>query len=347
MELFSEIAVFFFEAIILVVAILLVVAGVVALTQRRRGSEDGYIEVREVNERYTNFRDTVRSVTEDEASAKRRKKEEKKQRKVERKAAKKKSAEDARRPRLFVLNFDGDLRAAQVEQLREELSAILPEARKEDEVLVRLESPGGMVHSYGLAASQLRRVVDAEIPLTVAVDKVAASGGYMMACVADKIIAAPFAVIGSIGVIAQLPNFHKVLKKNDIDFELLTAGEYKRTLTMFGENTDKGRQKFLEELEDTHALFKQFVAENRKQVAIEQVATGEVWFGQRALDVQLVDQLCTSDEYLQKQLDERDIIEVRYVGKRHWQEKLGLAAESAIERALLKVWQQATQRRLH
>ena len=109
--------------------------------------------------------------------------------------------------------------------------------------------------AYGLAASQMQRIRDKKLKLTVCVDKVAASGGYMMAVVADKIIAAPFAVLGSIGVLAQVPNFHRLLKKHDVDFEMLTAGKYKRTLTMFGENTDKGREKFQEDIEDTHVLF--------------------------------------------------------------------------------------------
>ena len=160
------------------------------------------------------------------------------------------------------MSFDGDLRASATDNLREEISAILPQVKAGDEVLVNLESPGGLVHSYGLASSQLQRIKTAGVPLIVAVDKVAASGGYMMACVADRIIAAPFAVLGSIGVLAQLPNFHRLLQKHDIDFELLTAGEYKRTLTMFGENTDKGREKFVEELEETHDLFKSFVTAN-------------------------------------------------------------------------------------
>jgi serine protease SohB len=178
----------------------------------------------------------------------------------------------------------------------------------------------------------------------VVVDKVAASGGYMMACVADKIIAAPFAVIGSIGVLAQLPNFHRLLKKHDIDFELLTAGEYKRTLTMFGENTEKGREKFVEELEQTHVLFKEFVGANRPELDIDKVATGEVWYGQKAIEVGLIDELQTSDAFVQEKLKTADIFEVSFVHKKNWQEKMGLAAEGALEKAFLKIWQRAQQR---
>ena len=202
-----------------------------------------------------------------------------------------------------------------------------------------------MVHSYGFAASQLQRIRDAGIQLTVAVDKVAASGGYMMACVANRILAAPFAVIGSIGVLAQIPNFHRLLRKANVDFEQLTAGEYKRTLTMFGENTDADRQKMQEDIDDTHILFKEFVAEHRTQVEIDSVATGEVWYGQRALDRGLVDELQTSDGFVQACLPERDVFEIKHVLKKHWQEKLGLAVEGGVNRTLTRWWQAATQRR--
>lgn len=205
-------------------------------------------------------------------------------------------------------------------------------------MVVKVESGGGMVHSYGLASSQLARITNKAIPLTVSVDKVAASGGYMMACVANKIIAAPFAILGSIGVVAQLPNFHRLLKKNDIDFEMFTAGEFKRTVTMFGENTQKGREKFVEDIEDTHVLFKEFVSEHRAQVDIATVATGEIWFGRRALGVNLIDELQTSDEYLLAQADTADIFEVAYSIKKSLPEKLGLAAQVVVERALFSVW---------
>ena len=204
--------------------------------------------------------------------------------------------------------------------------------------MIRLESAGGMVHSYGLASSQLDRIVKKGIPLTVCVDKVAASGGYMMACVADKIIAAPFSILGSIGVVAQMPNFHRLLKKHDVDYEMLTAGEYKRTLTMFGENTEKGREKFIEDLEQTHDLFKDFVQQHRTEVDINNIATGEVWLGTKALEMKLVDDLKTSDEYLVEKMADADIYEVSYVHKKSLQEKVGLAAENSADRLLMRWW---------
>ena len=217
-----------------------------------------------------------------------------------------------------------------VDALREEISAVLTLARAGDSVLLRLESPGGVVHGYGLAASQLDRIKQQHIPLTIAVDKIAASGGYMMACIADKIIAAPFAIIGSIGVVAQLPNFHKLLKKNHIEVEQFTAGEFKRTVTMFAENTDKGRQKFQRELEDTHVLFKDFVRQHRPALEIDDVATGEHWFGYQALALKLVDELKTSDDYLLAQLKQRKVYKVKYAVRKSLAEKAGLSAATAI-----------------
>ena len=229
------------------------------------------------------------------------------------------------------------MKASEVETFREEITTVLTLAKPEDEIIVRLESPGGMVHSYGLASSQLARIRSANIPLTICVDKVAASGGYMMACIANKILAAPFAVIGSIGVVASLPNFNKVLKKFDVDYDVLTAGEYKRTLTMLGENTEEGRKKFIDDLEETHELFKGFVSEYRPSLDIPLVATGETWYGKVALEKQLVDGISTSDEYISQRVKEASVYEVKYVQKKSWQEKLGVSAQAAIEKSLDKV----------
>jgi serine protease SohB len=346
LEFIYEYGLFLAQAITFVAAILIVVSAVVAMgTRPKVGQKEGHIEIRDLNDKYQQIGEALRDVIDDPHAVKAQKKTDKKAEKAKAKAAKKKHKQAAqtdladRRKRLYVIDFEGDIRASATDNLREEISAVLPRIESGDEVLVRVESPGGMVHSYGLAASQLQRITTANVPLTIAVDKVAASGGYMMACVADRIVAAPFAVLGSIGVIAQLPNFHRLLQKNDIDFELLTAGEYKRTLTMFGENTDKGREKFVEELEETHGLFKSFVSANRPALDIAKVATGETWYGQNALEEGLVDELQTSDAFVQARLSEWDVFEVSYVHKKNWQEKFGLAAEGTLERSFLKIWQ--------
>ncbi|WP_299593328.1 protease SohB [uncultured Microbulbifer sp.] len=245
---------------------------------------------------------------------------------------------DTKRKRLFVVEFDGDIKASALDNLREEITAILQIAQKDDEVVVCLESPGGMVANYGLAASQLARVRSAGVKLTIVVDKVAASGGYMMACVADRILAAPFAMLGSIGVVAQLPNFHRLLQRNDVDFELFTAGEYKRTVTMFGENTEEGKEKFQSDLEEIHTLFQHFVSEYRPQLDIAKVATGEVWFGQRALDLALVDELKTSDEYLTSRAQNADLYQVAYKERQNIAKKIGFATQSGIESALARLF---------
>ncbi|MCO8066420.1 protease SohB [Acinetobacter schindleri] len=229
--------------------------------------------------------------------------------------------------KIYVLDFKGDTAASAVEQLREEITLILATAKAgRDRVIVRLESPGGMVHGYGLAAAQLVRLREAGFHLTICVDKVAASGGYMMACIASEIISAPFAIVGSIGVVAQVPNFNRLLKDNKIDFELFTAGEYKRTVTMFGENTEEGKAKFEEEIQQTHALFKHFVEKYRPQLNVEKVATGEHWYGQDALDLNVVDKLQTSDEYVLGLLPQHDVYTINTRKKPTLGEKLGLQA---------------------
>lgn len=264
--------------------------------------------------------------------------------------AEKDSAENAdeqkEKGRIFVLDFDGDVEASAVENLREEISAIISVADEGDSVILRLESPGGMVHAYGLAASQLTRIKDARLELVIIVDQVAASGGYMMACVADQIIAAPFAVLGSIGVVAELPNFHRLLKHNKVDYEQHTAGEYKRTLTMFAENTEVAREKFKQELEETHLLFKQFITQNRSKLEIEKVATGEHWYGVQALELGLIDKIQTSDDYILQASKDNDIFSVSYEVKKPLAERLSFSIQSGLEKGVLSLWQKSVETRL-
>ena len=243
----------------------------------------------------------------------------------------------SRRKRVYVLDFDGDVAAEEVSSLREEITTVLSIAEPCDEIILKLESPGGMVHAYGLAASQLQRIKDAKIPLTICVDKVAASGGYMMACLADKLVAAPFAIIGSIGVVVQLPNFHKILKKNEVDYEVISAGEYKRTLSTFGEITDKGRAKVQEDVENIHEIFKQWVKSHRPIVDVSRVATGETWVGMQAKERYLVDELNTSDDVLVRACKDADVFEVNYKFKQTLQDRLGAAVEAGVARAANKL----------
>ncbi|MBU5615877.1 protease SohB [Psychrobacter sp. TAE2020] len=239
--------------------------------------------------------------------------------------AKNKSKNKTPSAQVFVLDFDGDMKASAVKHLREEISTLISTANKGDEVVIRLESPGGIVHGYGLAAAQLVRLRDAGLKLTVCVDKVAASGGYMMACVADKIVAAPFAVVGSIGVVSQLPNFHKWLKNHDVDYEQFTAGDYKRTVTVFGENDDEDRAKYQQELEQTHELFKHFVNRYRSMLDLDKVATGEHWYGEDALHLNLVDSLQTSDSYILELMEDYEVYALHSRQKPTFAEKIGLA----------------------
>lgn len=348
-EFLTEYGLFFAKLATFVIALLIVIAVIATVAQRRRHAPEGEIEVRSLNEHFEDMQHAIEDAVFDEFKLKQIMKEQKKRdkedAKARKKAAKSDTEEETDRKRIFVLDFDGDIHASDADAMREEVSAILSLARPEDEVVLRLESPGGLVHSYGFASSQLERIRRRNIPLTICVDKVAASGGYMMACIANRLIAAPFALIGSIGVVAQIPNFHRLLKRNDVDYEVLTAGDYKRTLTMFGENTDAGRQKFIEELEDTHALFKEFVSEYRPELNIEEIATGEVWFGRRALDKGLIDEIETSDDYLFNAVDEADILLVKYEYKQSLQERLQSFGVNIVDASVAKLWSRLSQSR--
>lgn len=327
-----EYGLFLAKVVTFVIAFMVIIGFLVASAQREKGKDKGKIQVTRLNDRLDEMCQTLKAEVVDEKILKEEDKKAKKAEKLARKQEKK-TGEQRTKKRVYVLDFQGDIKASATEELRESITAVLSIAQPTDEVVVRLESPGGLVHGYGLAASQLARITQKQIPLTVCVDKVAASGGYMMACVADKIVAAPFAVLGSIGVVAQLPNFNKVLKKHDVDYEIFTAGEYKRTVTMLGENTEKGRRKFMEDLEETHVLFKEFVGEHRPKVNVDEVATGEIWFGRRALEKNLIDYISTSDEYLTALHPQADIVVVRFEHKKRIQERVGLAAARAFETA--------------
>tara|TARA_B100001142_G_C14301759_1_gene643071 strand:- start:591 stop:1580 length:990 start_codon:yes stop_codon:yes gene_type:complete len=306
----------FLAKLLTVVLIILFAIGVIIFIILRAKGDSEQLNIKNINEKYEAMSLMLNSQVLG-------KKEFKKYLKIQKQNHKEKDKTvSVEKKNIYVLEFKGDIKASTVSSLREEITAILTIADKRDEVVVILESGGGTVHGYGLGASQLKRIRDKEIMLTVAVDKVAASGGYMMACVANNIIAAPFAVLGSIGVLAQIPNFHKLLKKMDIDFEQITAGDYKRTLTMFGANSDQDREKFKEELEETHHLFKEFVKENREIIDIHKIATGEHWYGKRAIELNLVDELITSDDYLSTAAKQANIFEIKYERKKPVSEKL-------------------------
>ena len=334
MQFLTDFALFALKTAFISTAILIVAGFLFQFGSKSGGSGRTRIEVEKLNTRFRAFRRRMQA----ELLGKKELKALGKSEKKEDKKANKKAKGDATEPRLFVLDFDGDIRASATESLREEITAILTVAKEQDEVLLRLESGGGLVTSYGLAASQLARLRAAKIKLTISVDKVAASGGYMMACVGDKIIAAPFAILGSIGVIAQVPNFNKLIKRADIDYREVTAGEFKRTVTMFGEITPPGMEKFREQIQETHELFKTFVKQNRPSLDIAKVATGEHWYGTQALGLGLCDELSTSDDYLYHRFETTDVYKVRFVQKKKLMDRLSESASATLFKTALRLW---------
>lgn len=313
MDFLANYFLFFLKLTTIVVALVMIL--IVLKSGRDLKKKKGEIQFDDLSDAFEELKASYQDLIEDEA-AEDAQKPQKKWWQFWKKSQETADSEKKSQPKLFVIDFDGDTAAHAAQNLKQEVNAILSVAKAEDEVLVRLTSPGGVVNGYGLAAAQLERFSAKQLNLTVAVDEVAASGGYLMACVADRIVAAPFAIIGSIGVVAQLPNFHRLLEKYNIDYEQFTAGKYKRTVTMFGENTEEGREKFKEELEDVHVIFKEYVAKHRPQVDIEKIATGEHWLGSQALNLNLVDALQTSDDYLLSKLTDFRVIHVAYVERK-------------------------------
>ncbi|MGJ8513292.1 protease SohB [Carnimonas bestiolae] len=319
------------EAAIIVVAIGIVI-GMIARQKAQRGEREATLVIRDRGEHFRQRQQRLALARLSPAQAGKAQKLLGKEEKKKAKQQKKQPPEDQKA--VWVVDFNGDMRASATPELSEQISALLLAAKAGDEVVVRLESGGGLVHAYGLASSQLDRLRNAELKLTVCVDKVAASGGYMMACCADHLVAAPFAVVGSIGVVAQIPNVHRLLKKNDVDVEVLTAGKHKRTLTMLGENTEEGRDKFLEDLADTHGLFKRFVSDRRPQLAIDDIATGDTWYGSEAVSNGLIDEVGTSEDYLQRAAQHAKVLEISLKKPRSLAQRLGKQSSAAVERGV-------------
>ena len=342
MDLLANYGLFLAKIVTVVVAIA-AIAIVIANIALRRNSARGELKVTNLSEQYQDMQQEMQVSMLDSHQQKLWHKEEKKKHKLEAKAAKARAKRgetaSSGKPCLFVLDFNGSMDAHEVSSLREEITAVLAVFKPQDQVLLRLESPGGVVHGYGLAASQLQRFREKQVPLTVAVDKVAASGGYMMACVAQRIVAAPFSIIGSIGVVAQVPNFHRLLQRHNVDVELHTAGQYKRTLTLFGENTEQGREKFREDLNETHLLFKHFVHEMRPGLDIEAVATGEHWYGIQAKERGLVDDISTSDDLILGMMKEYDVVQVRFAKRKKMMDRFTSSAAQSADKLLLRWWQ--------
>ena len=336
-EFFADYGLFLLKAITIVAAIVVVI-GTAAAAGRKAGHHEG-LEIESLNKKYQLLGSALKQAVMKKVDWKAEAKAEKERDKAEAKS-------EEKRPRAFVIDFKGDLKASAVPSLREEVSAVLEVATPEDQVIVRLENYGGVVHEHGLAASQLVRIRTREIPLIVSVDKVAASGGYLMACVASKIVAAPFAILGSIGVIAQLPNFNRLMDSHGIDFEQITAGKYKRNVTVFGKNTDEDRAKLKEELEDVHSLFKGAVSTYRPDLDLDKIATGEHWYGTRAIELGLVDEIKTSDELLAEAAKDMDLYRVAYKVKQPLQKRLMANVDGALDRVDNVNWRRRFESRL-
>lgn len=337
MDAMQNIGVFAAQTLLILFAIIAVIL-VIAMVASKAGHKSE-IQVELLHKKYKNFRHLLKSHT----LTKSERKDLKKKLKEERKSQESTSRDHEKK--IYVVDFEGDIKASAVENLREEITAVLTIATPKDEVIVRVESPGGVVHGYGLAASQLLRVREKGIPLTVCVDKVAASGGYLMSCTANKILCAPFAIVGSIGVVAQVPNLHKVLKKHDVEYKEYTAGEYKRTVSLLGEITPKGEEKFKEQLEDTHVLFKTFVHKFRPNMNLAEVATGEYWYGEQALTKGLVDEIRTSDEYLLGLSEKHQIVKVKFEHHESLSDKLTGIIGKAFHKGSLSILQELETRR--
>ena len=322
LEIFSEYGLFLLKVVTILISFIVLISFVAA--SKKNSNQEG-LDVENLNKKYKGLSDSLNKVVLHKDEWKAKQKNDKAIQKNQKKQKK-------RKPKAYVLDFLGDIKASAVPSLREEVTAILDVAKKNDQIILRLDNHGGVVHEHGLAASQLARIRQKKINLVVVVDKVAASGGYLMACVANKIYAAPFAILGSIGVIAQLPNFNRLLDNYGVDFEQVTAGQYKRNVTMFGKNTDEDREKLKDQLEEIHSLFKSSVTEYRPELNLDKVATGEYWYGTRALELGLMDEIKTSDELLLEMSKKYEIFSVKLEIKQPLKKRIMSGVDSLLSK---------------
>ena len=163
----------------------------------------------------------------------------------------------------------------------------------------------------------------------------------MMAVVADRIVASRLAVIGSIGVVGQVPNVHRLLKRFDIDVLEMTAGTNKRPVSLIGPLTDQGIETFKKQLSDTHRLFRDHVHRFRPQLDIEAVSNGDIWHGVDALTHGLIDEIATSDEMIDRARHEGDldVFSIRWRQAKNLRERLEESVSLITEKALMRALQ--------
>jgi serine protease SohB len=247
----------------------------------------------------------------------------------------------AERP-IAVVSFDGDVRATKRKIVSALIDELIVNKDKLSEAVVVVNSPGGSVAEYGLLYAEMERIRAAGISLTVCIDTYAASGGYLMSLPANRIVAAPFAFVGSVGVVAYSPNIHRLLKKHDIEPRLFTAGEFKRTVTLIGDDDEEAKQHFQHQLESLHGLFLAAVKKYRTGANFEKIGTGDHWTAEESQtqNLGLVDHIATSREYLLKLNADRDLVHLSQ--KKHMLEGgLGRFAaqlsEELVDRILTRV----------
>lgn len=230
-----------------------------------------------------------------------------------------------------LLSFNGDINATEVIEFGRAVSMIVQMKDLVSEVYIIINSGGGVVNGYGLLASEIERLHYSEIETYALIDQVAASGGYMAACVANHVVAAPFAYIGSIGVVSEMPNFNQILSDNGINIEQHTAGKSKRTVTPLGKITDEDRNEFKKKLERIHRSFINHVShyrnindadENKNSI----IFSGDYWIAEETVELELglVDEISTSQEFLLDKMKEYNIIEITFQENKTKKSKLSL-----------------------
>ncbi len=206
-------------------------------------------------------------------------------------------------PRLAVLRFQGlrDLNASGDQRLSEAIDEVLVNRDHFEEAVVIIDSPGGTTHGYGHAYALLERLSASGLKVTACIDRIGASGGYLMALPADRILAGPFAIVGSVGVVAGIPNVKRLLEEKGVSYRLFVAGDKKRVVHFADDDGPEVREYMDEKLAGIHTQFLQAVEKHRgDRVKLDEVRSGDHWSAEESVEkgLGLVDELQTSAEYL-------------------------------------------------
>ncbi|WP_343192796.1 S49 family peptidase [Buchnera aphidicola (Taiwanaphis decaspermi)] len=221
---------------------------------------------------------------------------------------------------LYILDYNDKIKKNKIKKLREEISSIILVAKKNDEVLLRLENTSDIVYEYGLVIAQLQRLRKKGIKLIISIDKIVSNGGYIIACVADHISASPFSIIGPINIVVNIPNIDKYTQTSNLNNQLNDCNTFTK-LTLIKNNTKIYVNKIFNKLDIKKYIRNSFIKDMRPSLNLNKIFNQNYWIGENAINEKLIDSINTSDDILFSKKDTHNLLKIKYVYKSNIVEK--------------------------